>query len=236
MTTIQQIQNSPRGAIITLLCHACGIEFQRKKSEVMKSIRKGKKFSCSVGCSNRLSNSGLQRFVTLKCDECGQEFTRVMKDYRKNQLRNAAKLYCNKHCAMIALNKSPRSSRPTSSHEVIMSQIIKDNYDNNICIFNNVRDVFPDNLEIDIWIPSVCLAIELNGVCHFYPIYGEDRLKKTQSNDYKKSMLAQKMNINLLTIDTSSLKSKSKQQVLNFLNDKFTDSVLPVLSFLTEGH
>ena len=55
-------------------------------------------------------------------------------------------------------------------------------------------------LRFDIWIPSQCLAIEADGPIHREPIFGQDKLLKTQRLDALKDRLADEANITLIRI------------------------------------
>jgi len=72
------------------------------------------------------------------------------------------------------------------------------------------------------------LAIELNGPVHFFPIYGEERLKKCQNRDILKQQEIQQKNINLLIIDISRINSKKQTQI--FLNKYFIEIIKPILN------
>jgi hypothetical protein len=79
-------------------------------------------------------------------------------------------------------------------------------------LYNLVLQTFPqlkpisddretlNGLEIDIYIPSLKLGIEWNGIVHFKPIYGEEALRKTQYRDENKLKLANTLGINLIVI------------------------------------
>jgi hypothetical protein len=62
------------------------------------------------------------------------------------------------------------------------------------------------NSELDIYIPSLKLAIELNGIFHYEPIYDQDKLDQIQNNDHRKFQACAENGISLCIIDTSSLK------------------------------
>jgi len=60
--------------------------------------------------------------------------------------------------------------------------------------------------ELDIYIPSLRLAFELNGIFHYEPIYGQSKLDQVQNNDVSKSKLCHEAQIDLCVIDTSHQK------------------------------
>ena len=62
------------------------------------------------------------------------------------------------------------------------------------------------NAELDIYIPHLKLAFELNGIFHYEPIYGEKKLQSTQTNDKRKFQACLEQNIELCIIDVSKEK------------------------------
>jgi hypothetical protein len=66
--------------------------------------------------------------------------------------------------------------------------------------FNCKKEI---NSELDIYIPELKLAFELNGIFHYEPIYGTDTLSKIQNNDNRKFQACLENNIELCIIDTS---------------------------------
>ncbi len=60
------------------------------------------------------------------------------------------------------------------------------------------------NAELDIYIPSLHLAFELNGIFHYEDIFGQ--LEKTQNNDKRKYQACAEKQIGLCVIDTSKQK------------------------------
>jgi len=82
-----------------------------------------------------------------------------------------------------------------------------------------------DGLEVDIGIPSLNLGIEWNGIVHFKPIYGQDKLTKIQQNDAKKQIIAQNKKINLIVIpDLVSNDAKVKEAFMSIA--KIIDQLL----------
>lgn len=75
-------------------------------------------------------------------------------------------------------------------------------------MITNNRDVV--GLELDFYFPNLKLAIELNGILHYEPIYGHDRLTKIQCNDKQKFIQCYNKGIELIVVDTTHIK-KFKQ-------------------------
>lgn len=55
-------------------------------------------------------------------------------------------------------------------------------------------------LELDFYIPNLKLAIELNGITHYEPVYGEDKLKRQQLNDTIKRNECKRLGIRLVEV------------------------------------
>jgi hypothetical protein len=72
-------------------------------------------------------------------------------------------------------------------------------------VLYNDRKTLPDGLELDIYVPSLQLAFELNGPAHYQPIYGADALKKIQEKDKLKKIYCEERGIELLVVDISDL-------------------------------
>lgn len=62
------------------------------------------------------------------------------------------------------------------------------------CILGN------ESMHLDIWVPSLRLAIEIDGPTHFFPIWGEERLVKTQRADKEKTGLLLSYGYRLLRV------------------------------------
>lgn len=78
------------------------------------------------------------------------------------------------------------------------------------------------NGELDIYIPSLKLAFELNGIFHYEPIYNQLQLEKTQNNDQRKFQACLEKGIELCIIDVSKqkyFKESTSQQYLKIITD-----------------
>ena len=83
---------------------------------------------------------------------------------------------------------------------------------------------------MDIYIPSLNLAFELNGIFHYEPIYGKDKLDQITNNDNRKFQACLERKIELVIIDSSSLNyfkpGKAKKYldiIINIINLKIDE-------------
>lgn len=85
-------------------------------------------------------------------------------------------------------------------------------------------------MELDIWIPSVKIAVEVNGPVHYKPLYGEERFLQAQKNDTLKSKEAKEKGILLICIDVGSETYKRKYSDMtkeaSYLVKKFVKPIL----------
>ena len=74
------------------------------------------------------------------------------------------------------------------------------------------------NAELDIYIPSLNLAFELNGIFHYEPIFGDKKLQQTKTNDQRKFQACLEKGIELCIIDTHNAKYFKKERDQKFLD------------------
>ncbi len=68
----------------------------------------------------------------------------------------------------------------------VMESLREDGYQ---VIFHKKGLILNDNMELDLFVPELKTAIEIDGPTHFFPIWGEDSLKRHQSADAHKAGL-----------------------------------------------
>jgi len=59
--------------------------------------------------------------------------------------------------------------------------------------------------ELDVYIPSLSLAVELNGPVHYKPIYGEETYTQVVLRDIQRERMCKKYKISLMIIDIQHL-------------------------------
>ena len=91
-----------------------------------------------------------------------------------------------------------RASQEGSKLEkYIRDKLTKDNY----VIEYHKKGIVPNsNLEVDIYLPELGTAIEIDGPSHFLPIWGEEALRKTIKSDNEKNGLLRYHGIMVLRV------------------------------------
>ena len=74
------------------------------------------------------------------------------------------------------------------------------------------------NSELDIYIPELKLAFELNGIFHYESIYGSEKLNQIQNNDNRKFQACLEQGIELCIIDTSWIKHNTLPKMTKVLS------------------
>jgi endogenous inhibitor of DNA gyrase (YacG/DUF329 family) len=218
-------------------CKLCGNDVIRRESQVVDS---GNVF-CSHKCSATHSNQVRYKDHNYKikitkpkvfkpklpynCEQCNKEVLRS--EYQISKNKNGF-VFCSRSCRMTHqnLNNKKKYGCRKSKAEIYLSNLIKDKFPN-IILSENDRSILPSKLEIDIAIPERKLAIELNGPVHYFPIYGENRLKTCQNKDILKQQEIVQLGWSLLAIDVSRLNSKKKTE--QFLVEYFESVISPLL-------
>lgn len=192
---------------VALICDGCGLEYTRMKSEASNS----QKHYCSAICRPRVS--GLQ---TRNCLTCNAEVKRYVSLMPKN-----GNVFCNNSCAAIWKNKHRDSKGTTRSKlEKWLEGQLKIKYADLEFLFNKTSII---GMELDIYIPKLKLAFEINGVFHYKDVFKNGLLEKRLILDEKKRQLCLKYNIKLIEINTSEqiyFTEKSSQKFLDLINDK----------------
>lgn len=178
---------------INLTCQNCNTEFLRKPSYVLQNIRLGcKNVFCSIGC--RQEYKAKNSTVEITCLECKQQFTSKKKENRK---------FCSQSCAASYNNKNKVTGNRRSKLEQYIEEQLRITFPDLEILFNSKEAI---GSELDIFIPQLSLAFELNGIFHYEPIFGNKKLESINNNDKNKMIECAKHDIDLCIIDTTSQK------------------------------
>lgn len=120
---------------------------------------------------------------------------------KRHELKRGAKhTFCSQSCAASYNNTHKTKGIRVSKLERWLSEKMVEIFPD-LDVHYNRKDAIAS--ELDIYIPSMRLAVELNGILHYEPIFGETKLKKIQGNDNKKAQSCLDKGIELHVIDTS---------------------------------
>ena len=182
---------------MSLECCHCHRVFSKKKHRLMDDIKSDNRAS-GHHCSRKCSHAASIKRENIICKECGKSVSKIPSAL-KNKSRN---FFCCSSCSTSFNNKNKTYGIRVSKLEMYLQKMLKENYTFEIDL--NKHDTI--NSELDIYIPSLKLAFELNGIFHYEPIYGNERLKKIQNNDDRKFQACLERGIELCIIDSSSQK------------------------------
>jgi hypothetical protein len=156
------------------------------------------------------------------CGFCGISISRDQREVKKSK---TGFNFCSRSCSAKYTNSHKKHGTRVSKLEVWLSKKLEEIYPSFKFDFNKTDAI---NAELDIYIPEIKLAFELNGIYHYEPIYGEERLKKTQNNDERKFQACIENEISLCVIDTSKqvrFTEKSSTIYLNIIQNVITKQI-----------
>jgi hypothetical protein len=196
---------------ISLECPHCHKEFFKTKNEIQSKFgphNNRKTLYCSHDCA---SNAQIKK-QKVKCLQCSADFEKDL-----NQIKKCPNNFCSRSCAATYRNTHKITGNRRSKLEIWLEEKLKELYPNLEIKFNH-KDVI--NSELDIYVPKLNIAFELNGIFHYEPIYGAEKLASIQNNDNRKFQACLEKGIELVIIDTSRqvyVKPKTSQKYLDII-------------------
>lgn len=152
-------------------------------------------------CNDICKINSRKKYICI-CKGCNKAF---------NSERNHAK-YCSNSCKSINLNLSSYAhksgGRSRSKIELFLEEQLPKHFPDVIFKFNDKQTI---GSELDVYMPQLKIGIELNGIIHYEPIYGEQTLNRVQNNDKRKMLTCSELGIELIVINMGR-KGLSKSQ------------------------
>ena len=193
----EQFKTAKVKHLFELSCSKCGSVYHTQKRKILEKIKHKKAINfCSRKCFNEYQTE--QGTLTVQCKQCNQFFQK-----RKFETLKHSNHFCSSSCAATYNNTHKRTGTRRSKLEAYLEEQLQILFPDLEILFNDKTTI---NSELDIYIPSMKLAFELNGIFHYEPIFGEDKLNQIQNNDGNKFQKCQENQISLCIIDTSSQK------------------------------
>lgn len=210
--TTEEFQKAKSYDKLFLKCNYCGQTFFRLKKQIQTilkgSSRRGNRgLFCSHKCSSLNKSQTLSKIVP--CKQCQKEFRKTL-----SQIKKSKNNFCSQSCAASYQNAHKTTGTRISKLEKWLSVQLP-------LIYPTLPILYNDRLrirsELDIYIPSLNLAFELNGIFHYEPIYGIEQLNKIQNNDQRKFQACIENKIELCLIDVSNIKYFKPEKVQHVL-------------------
>jgi hypothetical protein len=204
----EQYQNAKSMDKLQCLCSECNEPFYVIKKLVTQELSKNRKRIqfCSKTCKYKKQNTQ----INVVCLQCNINFTKIKAEVSLNN-------FCSRSCAVTYNNKHKTHGTKRSKLESWIEEELSSLYPDLYIEYNQKTAI---QSELDIYIPSLNLAFELNGIFHYEPIFGNKKLSQIQDNDISKSKSCIDAGIDLCIIDTSQMihfKSLKAQKFLNII-------------------
>ncbi len=187
--------STTRGTLL-LECYYCKKPFPKSKHEIQKCLAGHPSVKCMY-CNKKCKSKAQETLLNVQCKQCKKKLKR-----QPNTLRGK-NVFCSKSCAATYNNQHKTKGTRRSKLEVHVESVLSERYPALELHFNKTSAI---NAELDIYAPSLKLAFELNGIFHYEPIFGEDKLSRMKTNDYRKFQACLENGIEFCTIDVSSMK------------------------------
>ena len=206
--TEKEYENAKSTSKLPLECKYCHNVFYKEKRHI-QTVLSGNPAYTGDFCSQKCNVAFRYPVYEVICKQCNKTFRKQLKEIKKTNNH-----FCCHSCAAIYSNSHKTKGTRVSKLEIwIQAQLIK-LYSKTEFHFNKKDTI---NSELDIYIPSLKLAFELNGIFHYEPIYGQNKLSSTQNNDNRKLQACFENGIEVCIIDISSMKNFKEKNALKYL-------------------
>lgn len=208
---------------IPLICDFCKSIFERSLKDF--SSAKSKKIEKSF-CSRICWTKYQTKKVQVSCCNCKNLFLKKKKEIAKTKNN-----FCSKSCSAVYHNKNKSKGSRRSKLEKWLEDKLQTIFPSLEIVYNGKDSI---NSELDLFVPSLNIAFELNGIFHYEPIYGPKKLSEIQNNDDRKFQACLERGIELCIINTVNQKrftESSSQQyleiILSIINRKLAENSGP---------
>lgn len=189
-------------------CYQCNKIFTKTRHEIQR-ILNPKHSDKGMYCSSECSAKNRANKKIIFCKQCNKKIERIPANIKRTKNN-----FCSHSCSTIYSNSHKTFGYKRSKLEKYIEEQLIILYPSLIFDFNKTNTI---NSELDIYIPSLKLAFEINGIFHYEPVFGPEQLSKIQNNDQRKFQACIERGISFCTIDSSSLKHFKKDKADYFL-------------------
>lgn len=205
--TQQQYDNAKGTDKLPCECKGCTKTFYKQKRVIRRSLV-GEGYNTGDYCSQICVGQSTKTKQTFSCVQCSTVFEKMASQVGKNN-------FCGKSCAATYNNKHKKFGTRTSKFELYCQGRLVVDFPQLDFLFNNKEAI---ESELDIYIPALRLAFELNGIVHYEPIYGTDKFERIKNNDIQKVIACYQHGIELAILDTSKLTYNKESRYIPYYN------------------
>lgn len=132
---------------------------------------------------------------------------------KKSQIAWQAKDENQKENIIAAANQAVRKSSKSGSklEKFLLQELLSDGF---VVEFHKEQILSNTKLQIDLFLPTMNIAIEVDGPSHFLPVWGDDALARNQKYDRKKTGLIIGKGLYLIRIKQQRDYSKSRATIV----------------------
>ena len=206
----EKFNNLTSRELVPLQCKYCQNTFYIPKSSVQMGIKKTSGHTrdfCSLECFGKQKTETDTIIVT--CKQCNKSMRRSIK-----QMKKVKNVFCSSSCSATYNNTHKTKGNRRSKLEIWIEQQLTKLYPSLEINYNKTDAI---DIELDIYVPSLKLAFELNGIFHYEPIYGKEKLDRMKFNDVCKFQKCLEKEIELCIIDTTKQKYFKEKSCFQFL-------------------
>lgn len=182
---------------IKVNCKQCNIELPLQSKRKFE-LNNGN-FYCSCAC-RLLYRRENTKLIKTNCGQCGKEILKKKHYFKQSK---SGKVFCGRRCSGVHFGQNKTTGTQVSKFELFVQKELISIFSNLNIEYNNSQTI---KSELDIYIPELKLAFEINGPTHYKPIYGQERFNKTIKKDLEKKKNCRKLKIKLIIINTSFMR------------------------------
>lgn len=185
-------------ARIARLLRKSGYPLKSRKDAQIKAIETGR-------ASHPMAGKKHNEETKLRISESKSKSWENISPEKKQELVDSARERWNtmdeserKRIQEMAAEAIRKAAKNGSKMEIFVKDHLRKNgYD---VVFHKKGAIPNENLELDIYLPALRIAVEIDGPSHFLPIWGEDKLLKHIKADSEKSALLLNAGISIIRV------------------------------------
>lgn len=211
--TQKEFNNSKSNDKLACKCYYCNKPFYKSKNVIQRALNPNN-VTTNKYCSRNCLYLSMNTKINVDCKNCNKSFLK-----KPNEIKKSPNHFCSKSCAATHNNKNKSYGNRRSKLENWLEEQLTILYPTLNIDYNQKLAI---NSELDIYISSLNIAFELNGIFHYEPIFGVDKLSQIKENDISKSKACYDAKIDLCIIDTSQqkyVKPSTSQKYLDIITN-----------------